>query len=383
MMISFNTAMQNEKMAIIGLVVIIVGVLSVYLVATYGEDIFKNLSGEGETIEIGDCVDINYIGSFENGTIFDTSYADIANQSGLYDGTRSYGPLKTFISFNLTELAPEGYDAYYQGIDGFMEGLIGLKEGETATIGPIPPEKAYGVYPKIGDEINIVDPSTGEELTISFVAIQENVTMPEDYVEMLGNGTTTLFLLKYDIYSIGDEIVLYPSWENATVVTKLNETVMWSYTTPPEDQRENFTWIDPETGSYYWENSSSVTSMNNSTIVVTHNPEINATMDVQIDWYSTITFTVVNVTDTKINVSYDDGTGNISYDEFDRTVSIERNETQNITMAYPLGGLDQLFQLIKMYYDPELTLSVHELAGESLLFDVEIVNVYKTSQEES
>jgi FKBP-type peptidyl-prolyl cis-trans isomerase 2 len=383
-MSSFDSVMKTEKLAAIALVIIIAGVLSTYLLITYGDEILDNLTGSTETIKIGDCVDVHYTGSFENGTIFDTSYADIANQSGIYDETRPYEPLNIFVSLNATEPPPEGYETYFSGmIEGFMEGLIGLKEGETATIGPIPPEKAYGVYPKIGDEINIVDPSTGEELTISFVNIQENAPMPEDYVEMLGTGNTTLFLLKYDIYSIGDEIVLYPSWENATVITKLNETLMWYYITPPEDQRENFTWIDSETGIYYWENASSVTSMNNSTIVVTHTPKINATMDVQIDLYSTITYTVLNVTDTKINVSYDDGAGNISYYEFDRTVTIERNETQNITMAYPLEGLDQMLQLIKMYYDPELTLSVHELAGESLLFDVEIVNVYKTSQEES
>jgi len=150
-------------------------------------------------------------------------------------------------------------------------------------------------------------------------------------------------------------------------------------------QRENFTWIDSETETHYWENASSVTSMNNSTIVVTHTPEINATMDVlQIDWSTMITYTVVNVTDTKINVSYDDGTGNISYDSFNRTVTIERNQTYDFTFVFISEMLDyQILQPIKQLYDPELTLSVHEFAGESLFFDVEIVNVYKTSQEES
>jgi len=253
MMTSFNTAMQNEKIAIIGLVVIIVGVLSVYLAVTYGEDIFKNISGEGETIEIGDCVDVHYTGSFENGTVFDTSYADVANQSGIYDETRPYGPLKTFISFNLTELSPEGYDTYYQGIEGFiiegfMEGLIGLKEGETKTIGPIPPEKAYGVYPKIGDVINLSDPETGQMLLdIEFIKIIQNAPVPEEYVEVLGNGTTDLFTLRDNSHHIGEKLYPYLTWENSTFATKINETLMWYYTTPPEDQRENFTWIDSET----------------------------------------------------------------------------------------------------------------------------------------
>jgi len=385
MMISFDSVMKTEKLAVIGLVIIIAVALSAYLVVTYGDEIFDNLTGSTETIEIGDCADVHYTGSFENGTVFDTSYGDVANDSGIYDETRTYEPLNIFASLNATEFPPEGYETYFSGIiEGFMEGLIGLKEGETKSIGPIPPEKAYGVYPKIGDEISIIDPETEQEITIVFVDIQENASMPEEYIEQLGNGTTTLFVLKFDIYSVGDKYYAgsYPSWgENATVVTKTNETMMWYYTTPPEDLRENFTWIDPETVIYYWENASSVTSMNNSTIVVTHTPEINATMD---NPYLTTTYTVMNVNDTKINVSYDDGTGNISYDSFNRTVTIERNQTYDITFSFIREILDyQLLQPIKQYYDPDLTLSVHELAGKTLYFEVEIVKLYKTSQQES
>ena len=377
MMISFDSVMKTEKLAVIGLVIIIAGVLSAYLVVTYGDEIFDNLTRSTETIEIGDCVDVHYTGSFVNGTVFDTSYADVANQSGIYDETRSYGPLKTFISFNLTELSPEGYDAYYQGIEGFMEGLIGLKEGETKTLDPIPPEKAYGVYPKIGDEISIIEPTTEQEITIVFVSIKENESMPEEYIIQYGNVTTTLFELKFAYYSIGDFYNLYPTWENATVVTKINETMMWYYTTPPEDQRENFTWVE-DTGYgllSYWENASSVTTLNDSTIIVTHNPEINATFD----YFGTI-YTVAALNDTEINASYDDGAGNISYYSFNRTIEIERNESQSITFIYPEEDMEQLLQVIKLYYDPDLILSVHELAGETLYFEVEIVKLYKTSQ---
>jgi len=377
-MSSFDSVMKTEKLAVIALVIIIAVALSAYLIVTYGDEIFDNLTGSTETIEIGDCADVHYTGSFENGTVFDTSYEDVANQSGIYDSTRPYAPLKTFISFNLSELPPEGYDTYYQGIEGFMEGLIGLKEGETKTLGPIPPEKAYGVYPKIGDEIVIVDPTTGDELTtIVFTDIQENASMPIQYIGEYGNVNTTLFHLRYDTYSLGEEITLYPSWENSTVVTRINETMMWLYTTPPEDKRENFTWVE-NTGyglMPYWENASSVTTMNITTIIITHTPEIDSTLS----FYETIC-TVVSLNDTEINVSYEDATGELSYDAFDRTVTIERNGSQVIAETYPTEEMDQLLQVIKFYYDPDLTLSVHELADETLYFEVEIVNIYKTSQ---
>lgn len=383
MIISFDSVMKTEKLAVIGLVIIIAGVLSAYLLVTYGDEILRNLTGSEEIVEVGDCVDVNYTGWFENGTVFDTSDADVANQSGIYDETRTYEPLKIFVSLNATEYPPEGYDDYSQGmIEGFMEGLIGLKEGETKTIGPIPPEKAYGVYPKIGDEITITDPMTGE-LTIVFVNITENAPMMEEYIPQYGDVNTTLFKLKFEYYSVGDVVpYLYPTWENATVVTKINETKAWLYTTPPEDKQKNFTWIDPTTLIYYWENSSSITKINDTTIIVTHTPEINSTLDIS-DWTGiTTTYTVLNLSDDKINTSYIDATtGNILYMEFDRTVTIQRNETQNITQTYPLEGLDELLTLLKMYYDPNITFSVSDLADKTLYFEVEIVKLYKTSQQ--
>jgi len=214
-----------------------------------------------------------------------------------------------------------------------------------------------------------------------FLEYQQNASMPEEYIMQYGNVTTTLFELRIEYYSV-DEVVsppLYLTWENATVVTKINETTMWTYTTPPEDKLENFTWIDPNTGTQYGENASSVTAMNDTTIIVTHNPEINATI---LEWAGAgyTTYTVLSLTDDKINASYTDSAGNPSYEEFDRTVTIQRNETQNITMAYPFEGVDELLTIIKMYYNPDLTLSVSDLAGKTLYFDVEIVNIYKTSQ---
>jgi len=274
MMIPFDSVMKTEKLAVIGLVIIIAGVLSAYLIMTYGDEIFDNLTGSTETIEIGDCVDVHYTGSFVNGTVFDTSYADVANQSGIYDETRPYGPLKTFISFNLTELSPEGYDAYYQGIEGFMEGLIGLKEGETKTLDPIPPEKAYGVLPELGDLINLSD-LANYTLIYEIYEVQENVSMPADFEDSYGDVTTTLYGLRDYWHYVGEIIeTSCPSWENSSVVTKVNETLLWMYVTPTTAVNESFTFIeydiDTVTQTTYPENASIITNITDDTIVVTH-----------------------------------------------------------------------------------------------------------------
>jgi len=57
-MILFNSDMQKEKIAAIGLVIIIVVALSAFIIAEYGDEIFTNISEEKLSIEYGDCADV-------------------------------------------------------------------------------------------------------------------------------------------------------------------------------------------------------------------------------------------------------------------------------------------------------------------------------------
>ena len=378
-MILYSTVMQKEKLAAILLAVIIVGALVTYLFITYGDEIIENLTGDGTEepgiIELGDCADVNYIGRFAlNNSIFESSYNDVENKS---DGI----PINVFISFDLIGEPPEGYEAYSSNlIEGFMEGLIGLTEGETATIGPIPPEKAYGVKPKVGDVILFPgQTSNDQDLIIDIVGIIENTTMPEEFIGFFGNITTTLYNLRAN-YSVGDEILLYPSWAEDSIVTKVNETMLWTYTTPSEDQRENFTWVDNISNTEFWDSASSVTSIDDTTIIVTHSPDIGATMQYSLDISNSITYTVVNLTDDKINVSYLDNTGNTSYTELNRTIVIKRNVSQVTIINYPKEGLEQLLTYLKFTINPDLEFSLDPYADLTLLYEIEVVKVYKTSK---
>ena len=147
--------MENEKIALIALVVIIAGALTVFVVSGNIEginldEIFENLSiGQEQSgdavIEVGDCADVHYIGRFaDNQTVFDTSYEDVAKDEGIYEESMPYEPLKIFVDPDGNMQVPEGYSNYSSRmIEGFLEGLIGMEEGETKTV-TIPPEKAYG-----------------------------------------------------------------------------------------------------------------------------------------------------------------------------------------------------------------------------------------------
>ncbi len=94
--------------------------------------IFGSGCTDSEAVKAGDTVQVNYVGKFENGTVFDTSIEEVAKEAGIYNQEIEYTPLNITVGTG-------------QVIEGFDEALIGMKEGEEKTV-TIPPEKAYGEY---------------------------------------------------------------------------------------------------------------------------------------------------------------------------------------------------------------------------------------------
>ncbi len=82
-------------------------------------------------VEKGDTVVFNYVGRFEDGEVFDTSYEDVAKSAGVYVEEREYGPIEARVG--------EG-----EIIPGLEEALIGMEKGEKKVVS-VPPEKGYGM----------------------------------------------------------------------------------------------------------------------------------------------------------------------------------------------------------------------------------------------
>ncbi|WP_297519689.1 peptidylprolyl isomerase [Thermococcus sp.] len=82
-------------------------------------------------VEAGDSVKFHYVGRFENGEVFDTSYEDIARKNDIFVEEREYGPLE--VTVGAGEIIP-----------GLEEAMIGMEVGEKKTV-TVPPEKAYGM----------------------------------------------------------------------------------------------------------------------------------------------------------------------------------------------------------------------------------------------
>ena len=82
-------------------------------------------------VEDGDYVLFHYVGRFDNGEIFDTSYEELAKENGIYVEDREYGPM--WARIGVGEIIP-----------GLDEALVGMEPGEKKTV-IVPPEKAYGM----------------------------------------------------------------------------------------------------------------------------------------------------------------------------------------------------------------------------------------------
>jgi FKBP-type peptidyl-prolyl cis-trans isomerase 2 len=395
MITSFNAGMQSEKIAVIALVVIIVGALSAYSLATYGEDIFNNLFGENKepgAIALGDCADVHYIGKYaSNGTVFDSSYEDVENKTGGM-------PLNIFVSLNKTLPPPSDYFSYLASplgmIEGFIPDLVDMKENDTATIGPIPPEKAYGAKKLgIGDTFSTINLALEMNQTVQVIDLTSDfISLKWINVETLGKFTMPQMILKNLSSMDQSEMIIIPPphsiWENSTEIINITDETVTVKTTPTVSENLSETlkpiqygitdimFIFPDATTATW---------NETTITITSSPEIGASyqysQDTGMGYVMNMTFIIESIVNDTINISvmYEDSEEKI-YQEVNSTLEFDRI----FTMPRVYNNIPLMYQEYLFAEDIQREgYSLHELAGESLIFEVEIVKVYKTSQEES
>ena len=112
----------------------------------------------GYMVGLGDTVWVNYT-LWVNGSVYDTNNATLANESGIYNPRRDYGPFQYTVEFN------KGV------IDGFIANTIGMTVNETLTF-EVDPGRGYGVY----------DPSKVINVT-RYYNRSVFETVPKDYLE--------------------------------------------------------------------------------------------------------------------------------------------------------------------------------------------------------
>ncbi|WP_424357446.1 FKBP-type peptidyl-prolyl cis-trans isomerase [Methanocella sp. MCL-LM] len=82
-------------------------------------------------IQKGDFIKLSFTGKLENGTVFDTTDANVAKEFGLYNDQATYGPE--------TIIVGKGYV-----VAGLDEDLVGKDVGYKGSV-TVPPEKGFGM----------------------------------------------------------------------------------------------------------------------------------------------------------------------------------------------------------------------------------------------
>jgi len=373
--------MLKEKLAFIALIILVIGAISVLLVVTYGEDILENLFDIEEPnpiIEEGDAADVHYIGRYENGTVFQTSYEYFENKTG---GT----PLAVFVSLNKTIESP--YPDYSQYlIDGLIEGLVGLEEGEETTIGPIPPEKAYGDQPlEVGATFytfNLFDLSLGSLInqTMEVQSITDDeIILYWTNPELDGAFTLPAAILMEELtsyYSIYDSLPPYYLWPNATSIVNITDTTVTVQLDPSGASRYDEELTAISWGSVFFTAFPDVTTVEwNDTTVTMRSSPINGSNYTLMSQGSEVLFEVSNVTEGGFTLTaYFEGQ---EY-PFPMNNTLTFNRTYGLRRTYTVP---QSFSLLIEQDIQREGYSLNPLAGETLFFDVSIVKVYKSIED--
>ncbi|MDW7726511.1 MAG: FKBP-type peptidyl-prolyl cis-trans isomerase [Candidatus Methanoperedens sp.] len=93
--------------------------------------LFSGCVGQ-DAVKPGDTVNVDYTGSLEDGTVFDTSIESVAVENNILIPGRQYKPLPFTVGNG-------------EVVQGFDEGVIGMKPGDSRKL-TIPPEMGYGSY---------------------------------------------------------------------------------------------------------------------------------------------------------------------------------------------------------------------------------------------
>ncbi len=216
------------------------------------------------SVKKGDNISVNYIGSFENGEVFDTSIESVAKANDLFTPGATFEPLTFIVGKTPRET-----------IEGFDEGVIGMKVGETKNF-TIPPEKAYPINPNKIQVIPIIENisavtvipldrevpvSQFEQIFGQNHSVGDTVQIPDSNINVTITNISSVIALKYNV-SVGFKIWSENAPWNETVI-KIDDK---NFTIKPDVKIKDI--IQSPNLPY----NSTVLDMNDENITLRHNP---------------------------------------------------------------------------------------------------------------
>ncbi|MBE0518981.1 MAG: FKBP-type peptidyl-prolyl cis-trans isomerase [Thermoplasmata archaeon] len=160
----------------LGMVLAVLTALIVVSIGLIGYVIYDNSKaadmGTVYVAESGDTVYLDYIGMFEDGSVFDTSFYSVASNDTSYPKSLTFSPREES-SYSAFEMTAGLYGESGGTIKGFALGVIGLKASDVRTI-VIAPEDAYAINAgmvtniSLNQEIPIVETLSSTDFTSLF-----------------------------------------------------------------------------------------------------------------------------------------------------------------------------------------------------------------------
>jgi hypothetical protein len=276
-------------------------------------------------------------------------------------------------------------------IKGFMEGLIGMHEGQTKIIGPIPPEDAYGAKFGVGAIFSSNYFAFGMNQTV-IVTNYTTATFSAKWINMenLGNFTMPQLIINNLQSSNATEMVIYPPpyyiWENSASIINIADTNVTVRTTPTRSTNLSSVIKDVRDGEklmLIFPNATTA-SWDDTTITVVSSPVVGQNYTFQIEGYTGM----INIT-VHIN--------SIIGDIINVTITNDQDPTSTYLDVYRILTFNRSYSLPRIYTDiPSMYMSYlyqkdiekagysfNPLAGETVTFEVTIEKVYKTSRTKS
>ncbi len=275
--------------------------------------LFSGCTGE-KTVKKGDTISVNYTGSLEDGTVFDTSIESVAKE---YDIIKPvYIPLKF-------KVGDPGM------IEGLNEGVVGMKVGDKKTI-IIPPQKGYGqVKSELINVYNIIENVSAKNITLPRIF---DISL-EQFEGTYGTGHNK------------SDTVLYRGTNINLTILNISSRVSLSY-----DLKEGF--------QIYTQNSPwnlTVVNVNETNITIKPTVKKNDIIQFPLDQFQKMPWnsTVIGITNENITLRHN---------------AIPETKIQTM-----YGDM-----MTVRFNDTSFTIDQnHELAGKTLIFNVTLVSIEK------
>lgn len=213
------------------------------------------------TVEYGDNVSVDYVGSFVDGEVFDTSIESVASENGMLNMVRDYTPFKLSVGAG-------------QAIPGFDKAIVGMKVGDSKTV-TIPPEDAYGVVnPEFIEAMPVeeVVPAIIQKVIEVPLPVFEATFGPDSKVgDVVAPPGTNL---SFTVMNISSDISLSYNFDIGDVLPP-QPGIPWNWTVSKIDDTNITLRSDAKVGDvvqldYPW--NSTVVDVNENSIVLRHNP---------------------------------------------------------------------------------------------------------------